>query len=120
MGNLEHKNFSAPDEVREFSNGNVDNLHLDSGTVGRFVLRPGWKWSNDVKPVAGTDWCEVAHFSYQVSGTLHLVMKDGSHHEAGPGAVTYVPPGHDAWVVGDEPVVLVDWTGTTEQYAKPQ
>ena len=73
-----------------------------------FTLQPGWRWSQDVKPLAGTELCEAPHFQYHLQGTLHIVMSDGAEFDARPGDVTALPQGHDAWVVGDEPVVVVD------------
>lgn len=113
----EKKNISSPDEVRKFGNGQIDVVNIGGGSVGRVRLEPGWKWSNDVKPIAGTDLCEAAHFMYQISGRMHLVMNDGSEHETGPGDVLLIPAGHDAWVVGDEAVVGIDWAGAAN-YAK--
>ena len=81
------------------------------------VFEPGWRWSNDVKPIAGTDSCEAPHFQYHVSGRLAIRMDDGTEFVAGPGDITVLPSGHDAWVVGDEPVVTVDWFGATN-YAR--
>jgi hypothetical protein len=119
MPAVEMKDFANPDEVRRFSHGRLELLHMQGGTVGRLVLEPGWRWSNDVKPIAGTEWCEAPHFQYQVSGRLHVVMQDGHESELGPGSVSHLPPGHDAWVVGNEPVVAVDWHGASN-YAKPK
>jgi hypothetical protein len=82
------------------------------------VLQPGWRWSDHVKPIAGTELCEAPHFQYHVQGMLHIVMADGTAFDAGPGDVTALPHGHDAWVIGDEPVVLVDWWGASN-YAQP-
>ena len=113
----EHKAFAEPDEVREFPNGRAEILKVGSGEVGRLVLQPGWRWSNDVKPIAKTDSCHVAHFQYHVSGRLGIRMDDGTEIIAGPGEITSLPPGHDGWVVGDEPVVVIDWYGASE-YAK--
>ena len=113
----EHKAFDKPDEVRTFGHGHADMLSIGDGPVGMLTLEKGWRWSNDVKPIAGTEMCEAAHFSYQLSGTLHVAMADGSEFDAHAGEVTAIPPGHDAWVVGDEPVVLVDWNGASN-YAK--
>jgi len=113
----EHRSFSAPDETRVFPNGRAEILHAGGGVVGRLVLEPGWRWSNDVKPIAGTASCEAPHFQYHVSGRLAIRMDDGSEFIAGPGDVTSLPSGHDAWVVGDEPVVVVDWYGASN-YAK--
>ena len=77
------------------------------------TLEPGWRWSSHVKPLVGTDLCEAPHFQYHVQGTLHIVMADGAEFDARPGDVTALPQGHDAWVVGDEPVVVVDWYGAS-------
>jgi hypothetical protein len=114
----EHKSFNKSDEVRSFERGKAEILKVGEGVVGRLVLQPGWQWSKHVKPIAKTDWCEAPHFQYHVSGRLHIVMSDGAEFEAGPGDITCLPSGHDAWVVGSEPVVLVDWFGATK-YAKP-
>lgn len=107
----EGKTFEAPDEVRSFDRGRLELVMFGNATVGRFTLQPGWKWSQSVKPTVGTEWCEQAHFGYQISGRLRFRMKDGTEFETGPGDVSFTPPGHDAWVVGDEPVVVLDWTG---------
>jgi hypothetical protein len=117
MPKSEHKNFSSPDETRTFGHGSVELLNIGGGSVGRLTLEPGWRWSQDVKPIAGTEWCEAPHFQYQVSGRLHVLMEDGTEFDLGPGDVSALPSGHDAWVVGDEPVVLVDWYGASN-YAK--
>ena len=113
MAKVEHRDFGKPDELREFPSGRADILNTDVGTIGRLVLEPGWRWSESLKDVAGTEWCEAPHFQYHVSGTLHIQMSDGTEFEARPGELTYLPAGHDAWVVGDEPVVVVDWHGAT-------
>jgi hypothetical protein len=114
----EQKSFAEPDEVREFPNGRVEILEIGNGQVGRIIAEPGWRWSNDVKPIAGTDSCEAPHFQYHVSGRLAIRMDDGTELIAGPGDITSLPSGHDAWVVGDEPVVVIDWYGASN-YAKP-
>ena len=113
----EQKSFDTPDEVREFPNGRADIVRVGGGEVGRFTFQPGWRWSNDVKPIAGTDLCQAPHMQYHVSGRIHVVMADGTEFEAGPGDVTSLPEGHDAWVVGDEPAVAVDWFGASN-YAR--
>ena len=113
----EHRQFAAPDEVRPFDRGRLELLHVGGSDIGRLVLQPGWRWSNDVKPIAGTELCEAPHFQYHVAGTLHIEMADGTSYDAGPGEVTSLPSGHDAWVVGDEDVVVVDWYGASE-YAR--
>lgn len=117
MPNAETKSFSTPDESRAFPNGRIDLLNIGGGTVGRFTIQPGWRWSKDVKPVAGTDWCEAPHFQYVLSGTIHVKMSDGTEFDVRAGDVSLLGPGHDAWVVGDEPVVAVDWSGAAN-YAK--
>lgn len=114
----EQKNFGTPDETRSFEHGRVELLKIGDSEIGRLTLEPGWRWSDHVKPIAGTDLCEAPHFQYHVQGRLHVVMADGAEFEAGPGDVTAMPEGHDAWVVGDEPVVVVDWWGASN-YAKP-
>jgi hypothetical protein len=119
MRTMENLDFSRPDEVRTFPHGQAEILQTSGGAVGRLVLAPGWRWSNDVKPAAGTEWCEAPHFQYHVAGRLRIRMADGTEFEAGPGAITSLPSGHDAWVVGDETVVVVDFFGATE-YAKPR
>jgi hypothetical protein len=117
MDKTEHKSFVSPDETRAFPNGHVDILEVGDGQVGRLVFEPGWRWSTDVKPIAGTGSCEAPHFQYHVSGRLAIRMDDGTEFVAGPGDITVLPSGHDAWVVGDEPVVTVDWFGATN-YAR--
>ena len=117
MPSAEWKDFAKPDEVRTFPHGRLELLHIGGGTVGRMTLEPGWRWSNDVKPIAGTEWCEAPHFQYVVSGRIHVRMQNGQEFDLGPGSVSHLPAGHDAWVVGNEPVVGVDWFGATN-YAK--
>lgn len=117
MQETEHRSFTEPDEVREFPNGKAEIVKIGGGEVGRLVFQPGWRWAKDVKPLAKTDSCEAPHFQYHVSGRLAILMDDGTQMEAGPGDVTSLPCGHDAWVVGDEPVVVVDWFGAST-YAK--
>lgn len=112
MSGLEGKSFESPDEVREFkAHGRVELVNLASGPVGRGTFEPGWKWSNDVRPLAGTDSCQVEHVGYVVSGRMVVRMDDGSEHEYTPGETFDMPPGHDAWTVGDEACVLVDFGG---------
>jgi len=113
----EQKAFDTPDETREFERGRVDLLNIGDSQIGRLTLQPGWRWSEHVQPIAGTEWCEAPHFQYHVSGTLRIRMTDGTEFDAVPGEVTALPQGHDAWVVGDEPVVAVDWWGAST-YAK--
>jgi hypothetical protein len=117
MDKAEHRTFTASDETREFPNGRAEILGIAGGQVGRLTLQPGWRWSTDVKPIAGTSSCEAPHFQYHVSGRLAILMDDGTEFVAGPGDVTALPTGHDAWVLGDEPVVVVDWFGASS-YAR--
>ena len=117
MAHAAHKNFSSPDEIRTFGHGKAELIQIGGGTIGRLTLEPGWRWSRDVKPLAGTAWCEAPHFQYQVFGPFHVVMEDGAEFDLGPGDVSVLPSGHDAWVIGDDPVVLVDWFGASN-YAK--
>jgi hypothetical protein len=113
----EHRSFSQADEIREFPNGRAEIVKVGGSDIGRLVLEAGWRWSNDVKPIANTASCEAPHFQYHVSGKLAIAMDDGTEFVAEPGDVTSLPSGHDAWVVGDEPVVVVDWFGASN-YAK--
>jgi hypothetical protein len=110
----EHKSFAKPDETRAFPSGKVELLNMGGGVVGQLVLNPGWRWSKDVKPLAKTSSCQAPHFQYHVSGKLAVKMDDGTEFIAGPGDVTALPSGHDAWVVGNEPVVLIDWSGASD------
>ena len=114
---VEHPSFTAPEEVRTFPHGRLELVTLGGSTIGRLVLEPGWRWSNDVKPVAQTDLCEAPHFQYHVSGRLGIRIQDGSEFVAEPGDLTSLPSGHDAWVIGDEPAVAVDFYGASN-YAK--
>ena len=113
----EQKSFASADERRTFDHGYVDIVHVAGSEIGRLTLLPGWRWSEHVRPLAGTDLCEAPHFQYHVSGTARIRMADGRELDARPGDVVALPEGHDAWVVGDEPVVIVDWWGASN-YAK--
>lgn len=108
------KNLDQPDEVKEFEKGRVDIVHLDDGTsVGRFRLRPGWRWSEHVKPIAKTESCQATHTGYVIAGRIHLRTDDGQEMEFGPGDAYAIPRGHDAWIIGDEEYVGVDVTGAS-------
>jgi uncharacterized cupin superfamily protein len=113
------KNFDSPDETRPISKGNVEVVNLGDTTAMRATFEPGWKWSESVKPMAGTDSCEVAHLVYIISGRMGLRMDDGTETEIGPGDVASIPPGHDAWIIGDEACVALDFQGGSG-YAKHQ
>ncbi len=118
MSAMKKKNLARPDEVRTFDKGKVELAALGGVTFGRATLLPGWKWSTCVKPLAKTNNCQAPHLQYHVSGRLHTLMEDGTEEEFGPGDVSLIPPGHDAWVVGNDPVVLIDISGMVN-YAKP-
>ena len=109
----EHKSFDRPTETREFPNGRAELLSVGGAEVGRMTFEPGWRWSNDIQPIAGTHSCEAPHFQYHLSGELAVRMDDGTEFVARAGDITSLPSGHDAWVVGDEPVVVVDWYGAS-------
>ena len=113
-----HHTFDKPDEVRNFPNGRLELVRTEEGEIGRAYFEPGWRWSNDIKPIANTDQCLVPHAGYQLQGTLHVKMADGTEFEVGAGDVSLIPPGHDAWVVGDDTVIMVDWAGFSN-YALP-
>ena len=117
MAKIAVKNFKAPDEVRTFAKGKVALVKLDEAAIGLATFEPGWRWSTCIKPLANTNSCEAAHLGYQISGTMRIRMDDGTELECKAGDVAFVPPGHDAWVVGNEPVVIVDFQGMPN-YAK--
>ena len=111
--------FESPDELRDVPRAKVEVLNLGESTAMRATFEPGWKWSECVKPIAGTESCQVAHLGYVLSGTMVCVMDDGSEHTFKPGDAAHIPPGHDAWVTGDEPCVFLDFQGAAN-YAVPQ
>ena len=117
MAQLERKSLDQPEETRPIDDGTVEIVELDGATVMRTTFEPGWRWSKSVKPLAGTDSCQTHHVDYAISGRMHVVMDDGTELEIGPGDAMQIPPGHDAWVVGDEPYVGVDFKGGPS-YAK--
>jgi len=114
MDKAQLKSFGKPDEVREFPNGRLELMKVGGVTIGRAIFEPGWRWSTSVQPLAKTKSCEAPHFQYHVSGVLKVIMDDGTEYECKPGDVSLLPSGHDAWVVGKEPVVVVDWQGMME------
>jgi hypothetical protein len=117
MQEAQAKSFGQPDEIREVPLGRVELIQVGGATIGRLTLQPGWRWSTSVKPIVNTKSCEAPHFQYHVSGVLHIVMDDGTELECKAGDVSLLPSGHDAWVVGNDPVVLVDFQGMVD-YAK--
>lgn len=108
---IQQKSFDAPDDVRRFPKGSVALVHIGSVTLGRGVLEPGFRWSTSLKPVQGTPSCQIHHLQLMLQGHFRVEMDDGTTTDFGPGDVMNVPPGHDVWVVGDEPVVVVDVLG---------
>jgi mannose-6-phosphate isomerase-like protein (cupin superfamily) len=117
MTALDINDFSTPDEVRRPENTTVEVVKLAGGEVGRYTFQPGWRWSDNIKPVAGTDSCQTNHVGYVISGTLEVHSDDGGVGHLRPGSVYRIPPGHDAWVVGNEPFVAVEFQGAAT-YAK--
>lgn len=110
---LQVKSFDSPDESREFHHGAMQVLDLQGVTVGKAVFQPGWQWSKDVKDLVGTPSCQERHELFVLSGCMHVRMDDGSEGEASAGQVAVISPGHDAWVVGDEAVTVVDWASAS-------
>jgi len=116
---LQVKRGNAPDESRPFADHGYGEIHkIGNGTVMHGVFEPGWKWSKHIAPIAQTRSCQAPHLGYVVSGRMRIRMDDGTEEELSPGDFFKIGPGHDAWVVGDERCVLVDFGGY-EQYAKP-
>lgn len=111
MADLLRKNVDQPDEVVDFPNIKTDIVHLGDLTVGRMVNQPGWRWSKDVRPTVGGEWCQIRHVGFIISGRLGIDLTDGSSVIFGPGDVFDIPPGHDGYTVGDEPVVQIEWSG---------
>ena len=114
---MQKKNFSSPDETRTFDKGKIEVVTIGDFKLGRSTFQPGWKWSTSVKPIVKTNSCQAHHVGYIVSGKLETVMDDGKKMLFGPGDAIDIPPGHDGWVVGNEPVILLDIIGA-DDYAK--
>jgi hypothetical protein len=113
----ELRNFGVPDEVREFPKGRLELINIGGATIGRAVFDPGWRWATSVQPIAKTSSCEAPHFQYHVAGTLRIRMDDGSEFDCRPGDVSLLPSGHDAWVIGDEAAIVVDFQGMLDYAA---
>ena len=118
MTRLQHKTLDRPQEVRSYPLGRTEVFELDDAVIGRMTMEPGWRWSQHVKPLAGTDFCMNHHLGVVLSGRLHVVLQDGTSTEMGPNEAFEIPPGHDAWVVGVEPWVAIDVAGV-RSYARP-
>jgi class 3 adenylate cyclase len=117
---LQRKSFAVPDQVRTFPNGRMDVVSLGEWAVGRFLLQPGWCWSRDVAPITGTSSCQHRHVGYTIGGMLHVRTDDGTTLVIGPGEAYEIPPGHDAWVVGDEPWDSVEFTSANAFALSPE
>jgi len=117
MAGVETNDFSAPDEVRRPDRTNIEIVKLGGGEIGRFTFQPGWSWSGCIKPVVGGESCQTEHVGYMISGRLQVRMDDGTEITINPGDAYSVPPGHDGWVIGEEPVVVVEFQGAAT-YAK--
>ncbi len=119
MASFESKRFDSPDETRQFvESGDVKLVSIGAGVIGLATFEPGWKWSDHVKPIVGTESCQAAHVGYVLSGRQMIRMDDGSEFEIGAGDVVSIPAGHDGWTVGDQPCVVIDFAGMAS-YAKP-
>lgn len=119
MGGIESRAFDSPDETRTPEKTQVAVVHMGGATAARMTLQPGWKWSECIKPVAGTDSCQMRHVGLVQSGNLHVKHEDGTELELGPGDAYVIEPGHDAWVVGDEAFVGYEFeSGSADEYAK--
>jgi hypothetical protein len=116
-GKAELKSFGRPDGIREFPKGRLELINVGGATVGRAVFEPGWRWATSVQPIAKTSSCEAPHFQYHVAGVLRIRMNDGSEFDCRPGDVSLLPSGHDAWVIGDEAAVVVDFQGMLDYAA---
>lgn len=112
MTKIIKKNLNnSPDETRSFDKGRVDIGNLGDITVGRAEFEPGWSWEKSVKPIAKTESCQASHTQYVIAGRMKVVMDDGSEEEFGPGDIGTIPPGHNAWIIGQEKFVAIDFTG---------
>jgi hypothetical protein len=119
MSGIEKKSLNTPDEKRTFPKGHIEVVNVDSITFGKATFQPGWRWTEVMPPIAKTATCQAYHTNYIISGRMHVKMDDGTEKDYGPGDFGIIPPGHDAWVVGEEPCVMVDFTGM-KHYAMPK
>ena len=119
MSGVESRSLDRPQETRTFPHGEVQLVTVGGSTVGRFTFQPGWRWSTSVKPIVGTDHCEIHHVGYALSGRMHVVDGAGIATEIGAGEAYDIPPGHDAWIVGDDTFVGLEFR-SAQEYAKPK
>lgn len=115
---FDSKPHSSPDEIRTPDKTKVEIVRLEGYTIGRYTMEPGWRWSNCIKPIVKTDKCQLSHIGYVVSGNITVLMEDGTKKTISAGESYSIPPGHDAWVEGNEPFVGIE-VMSAEQYAKP-
>ncbi len=108
MADFLHRSFETPDERMDFEHGHSDMATVDGFHFARATLEPGWRWSECVKPVVGTETCQSRHVGYLLSGRLHVLSDDGTETEFGEGELVMIPPGHDAWIVGSQTAVLLE------------
>ena len=120
MGSVHVRSIDEADETRTFPSGVVEMITVGSVMASRARFEPGWRWSEHVKPIAGTDLCMFLHQGYCLSGAATVQVEDGTETQIGPGDVYVIEPGHDAWVVGDEPWVTIDFSQESADYAKPR
>lgn len=120
MASLEARDTRKPDDTRQYEKCTASLVNIGGTKVGRLRLEPGWKWSTHMGSPLGLESCKVPHFQYHVSGVVHFVMDDGTSRDIGPGEVSFVPAGHDAWVVGEEPVEIIDFQGLVGLPAAPK
>jgi mannose-6-phosphate isomerase-like protein (cupin superfamily) len=118
LSGAESKNFKNSSDTRDFPKGRLDVVTVGGKSIGRAVFQPGWKWSESIKPIAKTTSCEASHLGYVISGSMTVVMDNGTTMHLGPGDAFAIPPGHDAWIDGNEACDLVDFVGF-ETYAQP-
>lgn len=117
MSSSQRKSLNAPDQVLNMEHGRIDIVEIAGGGVGRATFQPGWKWSEHEKPVVGGgEYCQAPHFVYLASGSLHVVFADGNELDINAGDIAVLPAGHDGWVVGNEPAVMIDFAGITKPF----
>jgi hypothetical protein len=119
MSRVGSLSLDTPQETRTFPNGQAQLVTLAGSTIGRFTFQPGWRWSTSVKPIVGTDRCEVHHLGYALAGRLHVIGGDGVEAEIMKGDAYDIAPGHDGWVVGDEPFIGVEFANV-DAFARPR
>jgi quercetin dioxygenase-like cupin family protein len=115
---LAKKSLDSPDATRDCGHGKLELVTLEDAVLARTTLEPGWKWSEHIRPMAHTESCQVQHLQYVISGRLRVVQDDGTQIDLGPGDFVSIPPGHDAWVIGNEPFVSIDFSPDMKQYAQ--